>query len=233
MEHPLLFLVIIFEKIGLGHFAHQNPHVIYSWLVIILLGVTAWLSTKKINLIPRGAQNFFEVAIEGLEDFTVGIMGEEGRPYFPLLATLFIYILTSNLLGLVPGLLSPTSNINTTLSCAVVVFIMTHYVGLKNHGLKYVKHFTGNWEGPMWIIAVIYCPIEIISHLSRVLSLTLRLFGNVMGEDLVIAILLFLAGKFFAPLPMMFMAIFTSTVQAFVFMLLSTIYISAAIEHAH
>jgi len=233
MEHPILFLVLLFEKIGLGHFAHQNPHVLYSWLIIILLGLVAWLSTLSIKLIPSGAQNFFEVLIESLENFQVDIMGEHGRPYFPLLATLFIYILVANLLGLVPGLLSPTSNINTTLSCAVVVFIMTHYVGLKNHGFTYVKHFTGNWHGPMWLMAVIYTPIEIISHLARVLSLTLRLFGNIMGEDLVVAILLFLAGKFFAPLPMMFMAIFTSAVQAFVFMLLSTIYISAAIEHAH
>ncbi|MBW2324194.1 MAG: F0F1 ATP synthase subunit A [Deltaproteobacteria bacterium] len=187
------------------------------------------LPTKTLTFFTGGAQNVLEVIIDSIENFQVEIMGEEGRSYFPLIATLFIYIITSNLLGLIPGFLSPTANINTTLSCALVVFFVTHYAGIKNHGFKYIKHFTGS----IWPLAPLMVPIEIIGHLSRVLSLTLRLFGNIMGEDLVLAILLLLAGKFFAPLPMMFMAIFTSSVQAFIFMLLAMMYIGASIEHAH
>jgi F-type H+-transporting ATPase subunit a len=102
-------------------------------------------------------------------------------------------------------------------------------IGIKTHGVKYIKQFLG----PVWWLAPLMLPIEIISHLSRVLSLTLRLFGNIMGEDLVLIILLFLAGKFLAPLPMMFLALFTSFVQAFVFILLTMIYLSAAMEEAH
>ena len=104
--------------------------------------------------------------------------------------------------GLIPGFFSPTANINTTLACALIVFVTTHIVGIKIHGAKYIKHFLG----PIWWLAPLMLPIEIIGHLSRVLSLTLRLFGNIMGEDLVLAILLMLAGQFLAPLPMMFLA---------------------------
>jgi len=213
----------------LGDFAHHYPHVLYSWLIIIVFIIFGRLATLSIKLVPGPAQNVLEVIIDTIENFQVEVMGEEGRSYFPLVATLFLYILVSNLLGLIPGFLSPTSNINTPLSCALVVFVMTHYAGIKNHGFKYIKHFTGS----MWPLAPLMLPVEIIGHISRVLSLTLRLFGNIMGEDLVLAILLLLAGKFFAPLPMMFMAIFTSAIQAFIFMLLAMMYISAAIEHAH
>jgi F-type H+-transporting ATPase subunit a len=229
MEHPILFLTLLFEKIGLGHFAEKNPHVLYSWLIILLLLIISRLATARVKLVPGPAQNFFEVVVERIENFQMEIMGEHGRGYFPLIATIFIYILCANYLGQVPGALAPTSNINTTLSCALVVFFMTHYAGIKAHGFKYIKHFTGSIIPLMPLFFI----IEVISHLSRVLSLTLRLFGNIMGEDLVLAILMFLAGKFLVPLPMIFLSLFFSGVQAFIFMLLSMMYISAALEHAH
>jgi F-type H+-transporting ATPase subunit a len=169
------------------------------------------------------------MVISGIEDFQVGVMGEHGRSLFPLIATLGIFIFISNALGLIPGFYSPTASLNTTLACALIVFFTTHIIGIKTHGFKYIKQFLG----PVWWLAPLMLPIEIISHLSRVLSLTLRLFGNIMGEDLVLIILLFLAGNFLAPLPMMFLALFTSFVQAFVFALLSMIYLSAAMEDAH
>ncbi|MDY6852043.1 MAG: F0F1 ATP synthase subunit A, partial [Thermodesulfobacteriota bacterium] len=205
------------------------PHVLYSWLVIIFFILVGWLAGKNVQLIPNKAQNLFEIVIEGLEDFQVEMMGEEGRKFFPLIATIGFYVFACNLLGLVPGLFSPTANINTTLACALVTFFATHYVGIKYHGFKYIKHFMGSFLP----LAPLMVPIEIIGHLSRVLSLTLRLFGNIMGEDLVLAILLLLAGKFFAPLPMMFLAIFTSFVQAFIFALLSMLYIAGSLEEAH
>ncbi|MBI4764978.1 MAG: F0F1 ATP synthase subunit A [Deltaproteobacteria bacterium] len=229
MEHPIFFITKLFEAIGLGHFAHAYPHVTYTWLIMLLLILFSLLAVKSIKMVPAGGQNLFEMVISGIEDFQVGVMGEHGRSLFPLIATLGIFIFISNALGLIPGFYSPTASLNTTLACALIVFFTTHIIGIKTHGFKYIKQFLG----PVWWLAPLMLPIEIISHLSRVLSLTLRLFGNIMGEDLVLIILLFLAGNFLAPLPMMFLALFTSFVQAFVFALLSMIYLSAAMEEAH
>ena len=229
MEHPFLFLSKLFELIGLGSFAHHYPHVVYSWFIMLFLIVVGKLCASAVKMVPSGGQNFFEMVISGIEGFQISIMGEEGRPFFPLIATLGLYILCCNWIGLIPGMLSPTANINTPLSCALMVFLVTHAVGIKEHGLKYIKHFTG----PIWWMVPLILPIELIGHLSRVLSLTFRLFGNIMGEDLVLAILIFLAGKFLAPVPMMFLAIFTSFVQAFIFSLLTMMYIAGSLEEAH
>ena len=224
MEHPILFITKLLETIGLGHFAHAYPHVTYTWLIMLLLIVFSLLAVKSLKMIPVGGQNLFEMVVSGLENFQVDTMGEHGR-----IATLFIFIFISNALGLIPGFYSPTASLNTTLACALIVFFTTEIIGIQTHGFKYIKQFLG----PVWWLAPLMLPIEIISHLSRVLSLTLRLFGNIMGEDLVLIILIFLAGKFLAPLPMMFLALFTSFIQAFVFALLSMIYISTAMEEAH
>jgi F-type H+-transporting ATPase subunit a len=229
MEHPYLFLVKLFELIGLGHFAHAYPHVIYSWFAILLLIIFAVLATRKISLVPTGGQNFFEIAISGMEEFMVDITGEEGRRFFPFVATIFIYIAFCNLMGLVPGFYPPTASINTTVACAIPVFLFTHYIGVKYHGIKYIKHFLG----PVWWLIPIILPIEIIGHLARVMSLSFRLFGNITGHELVLAILFMLAGAFFAPLPIMAMGVFVSFVQAFVFFLLSIMYFAGSMEEAH
>lgn len=229
MEHPYLFLVKLFEAIGLGNFAHVGTHIIYSWLVMLLLIVSGTLAAKGLTLVPSKMQNLFEIIVSGIEEFMVEITGEEGRWLFPLAATIFLYIFISNLLGVVPGLFPPTANINTTLSCALVVVVFTHIIGIKYHGVKYVKHFMG----PVWWLAPLIFIIEIIGHLARILSLTFRLFGNMMGHEIVLGILFALAGLFLAPLPIMALGIFVSFVQAFVFFLLSIIYFSGAMEHAH
>jgi len=225
MEHPILFLDLLFGSFGI----HIPPHVTYTWMIILILAGLGLLASRSISLVPKGAQNVFELIIGGLEDFMVEITGEEGRAFFPFIASFFLFIMFCNLIGLLPGFLSPTSNINTTLSLALCTFVYTHYLGIKYHGAKYIKHFLG----PIPALAPLFFPIEIIGHFARVLSLTLRLFGNIMGEDLVLAILLFLAGQFLAPLPMMFLAVFTSVVQAFVFTLLSMMYFAGSMEHAH
>jgi F-type H+-transporting ATPase subunit a len=229
MEHPIFFITKLFEAIGLGHFAHAYPHVTYTWLIMLILIVASLLAVKSVKMVPEGGQNFFEVVVSGIENFQVEVMGEHGRSMFPLIATLGLFIFLSNVMGLIPGFYSPTASINTTLACALIVFFTTHIIGVKYHGFKYIKHFLG----PIWWMAPLMLPIEIIGHLSRVLSLTLRLFGNIMGEDLVLAILLLLAGKFLAPLPMMFLAVFTSFVQAFIFALLSMMYIAGSMEEGH
>lgn len=229
MEHPYLFFVKLFELIGLGHFAHAYPHVVYTWVVMIILIVLGGLAAKSVTLIPGKGQNVFEMIISGLEEFMVDVTGDEGRWLFPLAGTIFIYILTCNLIGLIPGFLPPTASLNTTLACALVAVVFTHILGIKYHGVKYIKHFLG----PVWWMVPLIFPIEIIGHLARILSLSFRLFGNMMGHELVLAILFFLAGAFFAPLPIMALGIFVALVQALVFFLLSIMYFTGAMEHAH
>lgn len=229
MEHPYLFLVKLFEMIGLGHFAHEGKHIIYSWFVMLLLIISGAIAAKGLTLVPSKMQNFFEIVVGGIEDFMVENIGEEGRWFFPLAGTIFLYIFVSNLIGIVPGLFPPTANLNTTLSCAIVVFIFTHFIGIKYHGATYIKHFLG----PVWWLAPLIFIIELIGHAARVLSLSFRLFGNMMGHEIVLSILFSLAGLFLAPLPIMGLGIFVAFVQAFVFFLLSIIYFSGAMEHAH
>jgi F-type H+-transporting ATPase subunit a len=224
-----MFFVKLFELIGLGAFAHHYPHVIYSWVVMVFLIVAGGLAVKGISMIPSKRQNFWEIVIDGMEEFMVDITGDEGRWFFPLIATVFIYIATCNLSGLLPGFYPPTASLNTTASCALVVVTFTHIIGLKYHGAAYIKHFLG----PIWWMSPIIFPIEIIGHMARILSLSFRLFGNMMGHELVLGILFMLAGAFFAPLPIMAMGIFVALVQAFVFFLLSVMYFTGAMEHAH
>jgi F-type H+-transporting ATPase subunit a len=224
-----MFFVKLFELAGLGDFAHHYPWVVYSWVVMLFLILVAAMATKTVSLIPGKAQNFWEIVISGMEEFMVDITGDEGRWFFPLIATVFLYIAVCNLSGLLPGFFPPTASLNTTASCALVVVIFTHIIGLKYHGVKYIKHFLG----PIWWMAPIIFPIEVIGHLARIMSLSFRLFGNMMGHELVLGILFMLAGAFFAPLPIMAMGIFVAFVQAFVFFLLSIMYFSGAMEHAH
>lgn len=239
MEHPILFLNMLFGKMGLPLVgpdeAHSllelvlQPHVTYTWVVMLVLLVLGKLAAGTLSMVPKGSQNFFEVAIGGIEDFMIGITGEEGRFVFPLIATLGFFILFSNYMGMIPGFFSPTANINTTAACALIVVIFTHVIGIKFHGAKYVKHFMG----PVWWLVPLIMPIELIGHIARVLSLSIRLFGNVFGEELVLGILFFLAGLYLAPLPMMFLGLFTGFIQAFIFCLLSMMYFAGSIEHAH
>jgi F-type H+-transporting ATPase subunit a len=229
MEHPYLFFVKIFEMIGLHDFAHDYVHVIYSWVLMAILIIAGALATKTISMVPGKAQNLFEVIVSGIEEFMVETVGEEGRWLFPLAATIFLYIFIGNLIGIIPGFFPPTADLNTTASCAIVVVVFTHVIGIKYHGAKYIKHFMG----PVWWMAPLIFVIEIIGHLARILSLSFRLFGNMMGHEIVLGILFGLAGAFFAPLPIMALGIFVAFVQGFVFFLLSIIYFSGAMEHAH
>jgi F-type H+-transporting ATPase subunit a len=229
MIHPILFLQFFRKLLAPLHISNAGADAIaYTWLIIVLLLIVSFLTTKALKAIPSGMQNFMEVVIGGIENMIVETMGEHGRPFFPLVATLAIFILVSNLIGLIPGFFPPTANINTTAACAVIVFVTTHVVGVKEHGFKYIKHFLGPiiWLAPMMFF------IEVIGHFSRVISLTLRLFGNMNGHELVLMIFFGLA-PFLVPLPMMLMGVLVSFIQAFVFMLLAMIYIQGSLEHAH
>ncbi len=230
MVHPLLFLQFLSTKLQhLLHISDASANaIVYTWVVIVLLGVLSFLATSALKTIPSGLQNFMEVVVDGIEKMIVDAMGEHGRPYFPLIATLALFILVSNLIGLIPGFFPPTANLNTTAACAVIVFLATHIIGVKQHGFHYLKHFMG----PIWWLSPLMFFIEIIGHLSRPLSLSLRLFGNMNGHELVLMIFFALA-PFLVPLPMMLMGVLVSFIQAFVFMLLTMIYIQGSLEEAH
>jgi F-type H+-transporting ATPase subunit a len=216
--HPVLFL----EN-------HYIPgHVAYTLLVVVLLALMSFLATRRLQVYPGRFQNVMEVIVDALDSLLSDTMGHNGRKFFPLIATLGIFILTSNLIGIIPGFESPTANINTTAAMALVVFVSTHVVGVMSHGFKYFKQFMG----PVWWLTPLMMPIEIISHFSRPLSLTVRLFGNIMGEDIVLGVVLLLV-PLLVPLPVFVLMIFTSVIQTLVFMLLAMMYISGAMEEGH
>ena len=207
---------------------HVPAFIVYTWIVMAILVVMSLAVRGSLKEVPSGLQNFVEMAVGGLKDFTVTTMGPHGLDYFPLTGTAAFFILFSNLIGVVPGFESPTANLNTTGACAVVVVVSTHVVGLQKHGLSYIKHFLG----PVPWLAWLMFPIEVIGHFARLVSLSLRLFGNIRGEDLVVAIL-FVLVPLLIPSVMFGLAIFTSFVQTFVFVLLTMLYLSGAMEHAH
>ena len=229
MGHHFFFLSQFGSAIGLEHFFHVHVHVVHSWMIALLMVICAIFLAKGIKLIPTRRQNVLEIIVGGLEKFMVEITGPEGRFFFPFIATIFLYILICNLIGLVPGFYSPTANLNTTLSMAICTFLLTHIVGVKFHGTKYIKHFLG----PVWWLAPLMFPIEVIGHMARIMSLSIRLFGNIFGKETVLGILFMLAGIYLAPLPILFLGILVSVIQALVFMLLSIIYFVGAMEEAH
>jgi len=195
---------------------------------IVALGVTLgalWLRSRLRVENPGKLQIALEAVVGGLLSMLEEYVGHRGRRFLALVGTLGLFILCGNLLGLVPGFMSPTSNLNVTLACAVVSFFYYNFQGIREQGLfHYLKHFVG----PIPLMAPIMIPIEVISHFSRILSLAFRLFGNIFGEELVIIILASLV-PFLVPVPMMFFAIFTGVLQAFVFVMLTTIYLQGAV----
>jgi F-type H+-transporting ATPase subunit a len=230
-------------------------HVTYTWIVVILLVGLAFAASRRAALVPRGAQNFMEVVLEQFLGMIDDVIGPEGRRFLPLIATLGLFILVGNLLSLVPGTAGTTSNLNTTAACALVVFFAYHWIGIKAQGLgTYLKHFMG----PVPALAPLMIPIEVISHLARPLSLSLRLFGNMTGGHILLAIIFFLmgldgligwalsgsaAGVIVGGIGGLIMIVFTvgflfplkilvSFLQAFIFVMLTMLYIAGAIEHA-
>jgi F-type H+-transporting ATPase subunit a len=228
MEHPIFFIDSILTALGVEHAANIS-HITHMWFVMLILIVSAFLFARGVKILPKKGQNFFEVVIGGLENFMVDITGPEGRFFFPFIAAIFLFILVSNLIGLIPGFNSPTANLNTTLALALCTFVYTHIIGIKFHGAKYIKHFLG----PVWWLAWLMFPIELIGHIARVMSLSVRLFGNIFGKEMVLSILFMLAGLYLAPLPILFLGILVSFIQALVFMLLATMYFVGSMEHAH
>jgi F-type H+-transporting ATPase subunit a len=248
LEHPLWIVQTVNAVFGpmvaafvraLG-FQPLEPDVIPNYLVMTALIVVFWTAMALVVRSrlsvehPGKLQIVIEDAIAAVQSMLHDYVGHKGPRYLAIIASMFVFILTGNLMGLVPGLMAPTSSINVTLGCALTVAVYYHIQGLKEQGVaSYLKHFAAPPGAPIFL-APIMLPIEVISHLSRILSLSLRLFGNIFGEELVI-IILFSIIPFLVPLPMMFLGIITASLQAFIFVLLSTIYLGGAVatEHEH
>jgi F-type H+-transporting ATPase subunit a len=229
LPHPVLISTAFgMDTVTIGGVPVDFMHVFYTWLAMLLLAGLGLVVRNRLTLVPGKLQNALEVVIGGLENFTVENMGEEGRRFFPLLCTLFLFILTMNLFGLVPLFEAPTANINTTASLALFVFVCHNYIGIRRwHG-----HYIHQFMGPMPVLAPFMMIIEFISHLSRPLSLTLRLFGNIMGETMIL-MLLFMLLPVISTLPVFFLFLIAKVLQAFIFFMLSLIYIKSAMEGAH
>ena len=209
-------------------------HVTFTWLVMALLVVGSVMATRALKAVPGPLQNFAEVVLEAFLDLLEQMIGKQGRQFLPLVGTVGLFILTSNLLGNLPGFQAPTANWNTTVALALTVFVWYNYAGIRKHGLAgYLKHFCG----PIWWLAPVMFPIEFIGHLARPVSLSVRLFGNIFGEESVIGILISLA---WLVMPYMIwlgvmlpLSLFTAAVQTFVFIMLTMVYIAGAVEEGH
>jgi len=235
IAHPLILRIPNFWPVSWfvpGPFVPD--HVVLTWLVMLLLGVLSFVATRNLQGVPPGAQNLMEVVVEEMGNFVESVIGPKGRRYLWLLGGIALFIVCANLLGMIPGLSTPTSNWNTTLALALTIFITYNVIGMKEHGVgPYLKHFCG----PVPALAPIMIPIELIGHLARPVSLSIRLFGNMFGEHTVTAILLSLWTLVIPYMIylglVMWLGLFVAVVQAFVFTMLSCVYIAGALEGGH
>jgi len=218
-------------------FIYLWEHISYSLVIVLLLGVLAYFASRKKSLVPSSRlQNCAEVVVGGLDDFVCGILGPKGRKYVPFIGTLFIYILFMNLSGLIPFIKASTASWSTTLALALCVFFYVQYTALKELGfLGYLDHLAGKPRGVLAftvIMPLFMLFLHIITELIRPLSLSLRLRGNIWGDEILIGLL---SGFGVKGLPLLFfnmsMAVLTAIVQTVVFCLLTTIYFALVLNY--
>lgn len=208
-------------------------HTAGAVLVLGILTVLALISRYSMVsqgdiLIPKkniGILSLSDIVAEALYKFTESVLDEDAKKFYPLIGSIFLYIIFSNFLGLIPGMLPPTDNMNTTFAIGLFVFVYYNYIGIKEGGLAYLKHFMG----PVWYIAWLLLPIELISHAVRPFSLGLRLSGNMQGDHMVVSIMTDLSpAGLILPIPFYALGIIVCSIQAFVFSLLTMLYIKMA-----
>lgn len=224
-------------------FLHRWENVVFAWLAAFGLVTVAFLGTRRRQEIPGPFQNFLETLVEKLETFVTDVLGPRSKKYVPFIGTLFLYILCQNLFGILPGMKSPTSSLNTTAALAVSVFFYVQFTGLRENGLwGYLDHLMGSPRDLVgWIMVPLNLPLHILEEFIKPLSLSLRLFGNVLGEDSLISVFVTLGigalAFFHSPVglplqfPFLMLALLTGSIQAVVFALLSTVYISLMLPH--
>ncbi len=234
-EHGFSWLSLI---PGMEHMPHHVPMAILVALLLVVCTAIARFQLVHVMRGPSGGlvpepkltfRNFFEIIAESLYKLTESVIGHHDAPiYFPVIGTLFVFIFTSNIVGLIPGFLPPTDNLNTTLALGAFVFFYYNYAGLKANGLAYLKHFLGPvlWLAPLLLV------IEVASHIFRPISLALRLRGNIMGDHVVLSIFSSLV-PYLLPVIFYGLGVFVAFVQAFVFCLMTMVYISLSTAHDH
>jgi F-type H+-transporting ATPase subunit a len=211
-------------------------HTATALLVGVLLLAFAWAARRGLEqapdpLIPDGRptpRDALELVVSFVSDLAQGMIGHGSERFVPFFASLFVFILVANLIGLVPGFTPPTDSFNTTFGLGAVSFLVYNYYGLSEHGLGYLKHFAGPviWLAPLMII------VELFSHVFRPVSLAVRLYGNMFADHLVIGIFTNLT-KIFIPVVFYMLGAFVCVVQAFVFTVLSMVYVALAVSHEH
>jgi F-type H+-transporting ATPase subunit a len=211
-------------------------HVVIAAFIMVMLAIGAISYRRRVSgtdrerLVPEeklGLRNLYELIVEATLSIAEGVMGrKKAEKYLPLVGTLVFFILFNNLIGLVPGFLPATDTLKTNLALSVTVFLMTHVFGVMEHGIKYFKHFAG----PLPVLAPLMVPIELISHLARPVSLSLRLMGNIAADHKVVSAF-FVLIPILVPLPFMILGILVSVVQTLVFSLLTMVYIDMAVAH--
>ncbi len=223
----------VFTYLG-SIFGHgQMMFVAHLLLVAVIILVIAKMATKSLMAVPGTTQNVMESFLGGVISMGSDVVGEKhARKYLPLIATIGLFVLINNLIGIIPGFESPTSNINVTLVLALVVFLYYNYEGIKAQGaFNYFKNFVHLGEmNPIakFAMSLLMYPIEFVSHLSRIVSLSFRLFGNIKGDDLFLWVLLMLT-PWIIPITPLVLLTFMAFLQTFVFMILTYVYLAGAI----
>ncbi len=223
----------IFTYLG-AIFGHgQMLFVSHLVLTAIIILIIAKMATKNLRAVPTGTQNVTEAFLGGVIAMGKDVIGEEhARKYLPLIATIGLFVLVNNLIGIIPGFESPTSNINVTLTLALIVFLYYNFEGMKKQGaFTYFKNFVHLGEmNPIakFAMSLLMYPIEIVSHLSRIVSLSFRLFGNIKGDDLFLWVLLMLT-PWIIPITPLVLLTFMAFLQTFVFMILTYVYLAGAL----
>jgi len=211
------------EFFGHGQVEVIGTHLLLTAVIVLLIARAA---VSKMQLVPTGTQNVIEAYLQGVVTMGKDSMGEENaKKFLPLIATLGLIIFVANMMGIVPGFESVTGNINFTLSLAIMVFFYYNYLGFKENG---AAKYLGHMMGPVPALAPLMFPIEIISHVSRIISLSFRLFGSIKGDDMFLMVLLMLV-PWIAPLPGFFFLFAFGILQAFIFMILTYVYISGSV----
>ncbi len=212
----------------LAGLAFNMDTLMMTWLVMAIVIGIAVLATRRLSLVPSGWQNLLEMLVTALVDQIDSVMGSKGRALAPLIITLFLFILIANWLGLVPGLTSPTSDLNTTLGLALMVIGLVQVLGIIHKG---IGGYLGHFIQPFWWLL----PINIIEELSKPLTLGFRLFGNILAGEILIVILGVLV-PMWIPIPNIIwlgFSVFVGVVQAFIFTMLSMSYLSSAFKDSH
>jgi len=198
-------------------------HMLLTALIVLFLAKSA---TANMRIVPTGTQNLMEAYLGGVLAMGADVMGkEEARRYLPLVATIGLFVGIANLIGVIPGFEAPSAFLDFTLALALVVFVYYNFEGIRRNGvIEYFKHFMG----PVWWLAWLMFPIEIVSHISRIISLSFRLFGNVKGDDMFLMVLLMLAPWLLPMIPFALLT-FMAILQAFIFMMLTYVYLGGAV----